>query len=77
MLLTARIPSFISENELFYCLVPVIVGSQLGYTAIPGDERDSHFSSVEFGEGMVQHFRWRDLQPVSASNCRKMLQTSR
>jgi len=33
-----------------------------------GDERDSYLFGVEFGDGAVQHFRWRDLRPVPDSN---------
>lgn len=28
-----------------------------------GDERDSHLFGVEFEDGSIQHFRWRDLRP--------------
>lgn len=32
-----------------------------------GDVRDSHLFGIEFGDGTVHHFRWRDLRPVSGS----------
>ena len=32
---------------------------------VTGDERDSYLFGVEFQNGETEHFRWRDLRPVS------------
>ncbi|RQG89265.1 hypothetical protein EA462_10620 [Natrarchaeobius halalkaliphilus] len=32
--------------------------------AVTGDVRDSYLFAVEFGNGEIEHFRWRDLRPV-------------